>query len=105
MSRGRRSDLVNGKLVTTREDLISLLALACDLEHGLACAHWFAAYSLKNDVSEGGLDEGQAQIVRSWRRRLVQTAEGRMGHLIQLSNLLNAIGATSKITRPTFPMP
>ncbi len=94
-----------GKPVTTREELISLLARASELEHGLACAYWFAAYSLKNDASEGGLNEVQAEMVRRWRRRLAQASVDRMGRLAQLSNLLSAIGGAPHITRPTFPMP
>src|SRR6266852_3143703 len=80
------------KPVTTREDLISLLARASELEHGLACAYLFAAYSLKNDASEGGLNDGQAEMVRCWRRRLAQASVVRMSHLAQISNLLSAIG-------------
>jgi hypothetical protein len=41
--------------VTSREELIYLLSRASELEHGLACVYLFAAYSLKNDISEGGL--------------------------------------------------
>ena len=42
--------------------------LVKELEHGLACIYLFAAYSLKNDVSEGGMTEEQAEMVRGWRR-------------------------------------
>jgi CDGSH-type Zn-finger protein/truncated hemoglobin YjbI len=93
------------KPVTTREELISLLARAAELEHGFACASLFAAYSLKNDASEGGLNEVQAEMVRGWRRRLASAAVDRMGHLAQISNLLSAIGGAPHITRSTFPMP
>jgi hypothetical protein len=47
--------------VTSREELIYLLTRASELEHGLACVYLFAAYSLKNDVSEGGLTPAQAE--------------------------------------------
>src|SRR6516225_5989603 len=56
--------------VTTREELIYLLSRAAELEHGLACIYLFAAYSLKSDVSEGGMTEEQATMVRGWRRFL-----------------------------------
>src|SRR5712692_4871932 len=104
-SPGSKSDRSPIKPVTTREDLISLLAHASELEHGLACAYLFAAYSLKNDASEGGLNEVQAQMVRGWRRRLAQASVVRMSHLAQISNLLSAIGGAPHITRPTFSMP
>jgi hypothetical protein len=48
--------------VKTREELIYLLSRAAELEHGLACIYLFAAYSLKNDVSEGGMTDEQAEM-------------------------------------------
>ncbi len=90
------------KPVTTREELIPLLVRASELEHELACAYLFAAYSLKNDVSEGALTEEQAQMVRGWRRRLSAGAVNRMLHLAQLSGLLTAVGDRPRFTRPRF---
>jgi CDGSH-type Zn-finger protein/truncated hemoglobin YjbI len=90
------------KPVATREELIGLLACASELEHGLACTYLFAAYSLKNDASEGGLSEAQASIVRSWRQRIAATAVDKMLHLAQLANLLLALGATPHITYPSL---
>ena len=86
----------------TREELISLLSRAADLEHTLACAHLFAAYSLKNDVSEGGMTDEQAEMVRGWRGRLASEAVNRMLHMAQIANLLSSIGGVPRITRPTF---
>src|SRR5262250_3277398 len=88
--------------VETREELIDLLSRAAELEHTLACIYLFAAYSLKNDVSEGGLTEIQADMARGWRRRLVSAASDRMRSLGQISNLLTAIGAIPVIARPAF---
>ncbi len=88
--------------VTTREELISLLSSAAELEHGLACVCLFAAYSLKHDVSEGGLTDIQAEMVRGWRRSLASAAIDRMRHLAQLANLLTAIGAMPVIARPAL---
>jgi CDGSH-type Zn-finger protein/truncated hemoglobin YjbI len=88
--------------IKTREELISLLSRAAELEHGLACVCLFAAYSLKNDVSEGGLTDIQADLVRGWRRRLASKAEDSMRHLAQISNLLTAIGAMPVIARPAL---
>jgi hypothetical protein len=53
---GPRIDRSHIKPVTTREELIYLLSRTSELEHGLACIYLFAAYSLKNDASEGGAD-------------------------------------------------
>jgi hypothetical protein len=69
--------------VTTREELFFLLERASELEHGLACIYLFAAYSLKNDASEGGLTETQATMVRGWKRHLAQVAVEEMLHLAQ----------------------
>lgn len=91
--------------VTTREELIYLLSRAAELEHGLACIYLFAAYSLKNDVSEGGMTEEQAEMVCGWRRFLSSVAVEEMGHLAQVSNLLTAIGGAPHFRRPNFPLP
>jgi len=91
--------------VTTREELIYLLSRAAELEHGLACIYLFAAYSLKNDVSEGGMTDEQAAMVRGWRRFLSSVAVEEMGHLAQVSNLLTAIGGAPHFKRTNFPLP
>jgi CDGSH-type Zn-finger protein/ferredoxin len=91
--------------VTTREELIYLLSRAAELEHGLACIYLFAAYSLKNDVSEGGMTGEQAAMVRGWRRFLSSVAVEEMGHLAQVSNLLTAIGGAPHFKRTNFPLP
>jgi hypothetical protein len=70
--------------VTTREELIYLLSRASELEHGLACIYLFAAYSLKNDLSEGGLTQAQLETVRGWKRRLAGVAVEEMLHLAQV---------------------
>lgn len=91
--------------ITTREELIYLLSRAAELEHGLACIYLFAAYSLKSDVSEGGLTDEQAEMVRGWRRHLCSVAVEEMLHLAQVSNLLTAIGGAPHFRRTNFPLP
>lgn len=91
--------------VRSREELIYLLTLAAELEHGLACIYLFAAYSLKSDVGEGGMTDEQAEIVRGWRRHLCSVAVEEMGHLAQVSNLLTAIGGAPHFKRTNLPMP
>jgi len=92
------------KPVTSREELIYLLSRACELEHGLACIYLFAAYSLKNDASEGGMTPGQTDMVRGWRRHLATVAVEEMFHLAQVANLLTAIGGAPNFKRANFPM-
>jgi CDGSH-type Zn-finger protein/truncated hemoglobin YjbI len=89
--------------VETREDVITLLSLASEYEQRVACATLFAAYSLKNDSSEGGLIEAQASQVRGWRRQLAAAAVNRTRHLAQLANLQTALGGIPSLGRPTFP--
>src|SRR5438270_3418184 len=102
---GTRLDRSHIAPVTTREELIYLLSRAAELEHGLACIYLFAAYSLKSDVSEGGMSEEQAAMVRGWRRFLSLVAVEEMGHLAQVSNLLTAIGGAPHFKRTNFPLP
>lgn len=90
--------------VATREHLIYLLNRASELEHGLACVYLFAAYSLKNEASEGGMTGEQAHMVRRWKRRLASVAVEEMLHLAQVSNMLTAIGGAPHFKRANFPM-
>jgi CDGSH-type Zn-finger protein/truncated hemoglobin YjbI len=98
-------DRSSSNSTTTREELIFLLTYAADLEHSLASVCLFAAYSLKSDVSEGGMTDAQADIVRGWRQRLASAAVDRMSHLAQIANLLTAIGAEPIIARPALLKP
>jgi CDGSH-type Zn-finger protein/truncated hemoglobin YjbI len=91
-----------GAPVTTREELMDLLSRAAELEHSVACVCLFAASSLKNDVSEGGLTDKQAEMVRGWRQHLAAKAVDRIRSLAQISNLLTAIGAMPVIARPAL---
>ena len=100
-----RPDRSHIKAVTSREELIYLLSRASELEHGLACVYLFAAYSLKSDISEGGLTETQTVMVRGWKRRLANVAIEEMFHLAQVSNLLTAVGGAPHFKRTNFPMP
>lgn len=89
----------------SREELIYWLTRASELEHDLACVYLFAAYSLKSDVSEGGLTEEHVPMVRNWKRRLANVAVEEMFHLAQVSNLLTAIGGAPHFRRSNFPIP
>jgi CDGSH-type Zn-finger protein len=102
--RPRRSQRSHIAPVTTREELIYLLSRASELEHGLACIYLFASFSLKNDVSEGGLTGTQAEMVRRWKRRLSAVAVEEMLHLAQVSNMLTAIGGAPHFKRANLPM-
>src|SRR5487761_1765895 len=103
--RTTRIDRSHIKPVNTREELIYLLSRASELEHGLACVSLFAGYSLKSDVSEGGMTEVQVEMARTWKRKLAAVAVEEMLHLAQVSNLLTAIGGAPHFRRTNFPQP
>ena len=91
--------------VKTREELLYLLTRASELEHSLACVYLYAGYSLKNDISEGGMTEEELSAVRGWKRKLAHVAVEEMLHLAQVSNILTAVGGAPHFARGTFPMP
>jgi Ferritin-like len=88
--------------LTTREDLISTLHLAAELEHNLMCQYLFAAYSMKRSTSEG-LDEVQLEKARGWGALMTLVARQEMEHMGLVLNLLTAIGGTPYFQRPNFP--
>jgi len=89
--------------VHTRSDLMTLLTEACELEHGLACSYLYAAFSLKQDISEGGITWQQLHKVKKWAAQLYLVASQEMFHLAQAWNILNAIGGSAYYMRPNFP--
>ena len=64
----------------TREELVSLLFEAAELEHGLSCSYLYAAFSLKDDPG-AGLTAEQAASVRRWRNEIAEVAREEMLHL------------------------
>ncbi|HEX8076933.1 MAG TPA: ferritin-like domain-containing protein, partial [Chthoniobacterales bacterium] len=90
-------------MAASRSRLLSLLSEACELEHGLACSYLYSAFSLKQDVSEGGLDWRQLQQVRLWAAEIYVVAAEEMLHLAQAWNILAAVGGSPYYLRPNFP--
>jgi hypothetical protein len=86
----------------TREELVSLLFEAAELEHGLCCSYLFTAFSLKAGP-DAGLSEQQLETVARWRGQLTGVAKEEMLHLALVSNLLTALGAAPHMGRPPFP--
>jgi hypothetical protein len=87
--------------IETRDELVSLLHEAAELEHGLVCSYLFTAFTLKEDGAE--LTGQQAEAVTRWRRLLTSVALEEMLHLALVSNLLTALGAAPHLRRPAFP--
>ena len=91
--------------VRSRSHLLTLLTEACELEHGLLCSYLYAAFSLKQELSEGGMTWRQQQKVRRWAAQIYAVAAEEMLHLAQAWNMLAAIGGTPYYSRPNFPQP
>ena len=87
-----------------REALIYTLGKAAELEHLIMLQYLFAAFSLKQNVSEGLTAETLAAVQR-WRKTLLGIGEQEMLHLALVQNLLTAVGAAPRLARPNFPMP
>src|SRR5436190_1247552 len=77
---GGRAGLVH------REALIYTLGKAAELEHLIMLQYLFAAFSLKQHVSEG-LSEEALDAVRRWRATLLSIGEQEMLHLALVQNL------------------
>jgi hypothetical protein len=91
-----------GMVVATRDDLISLLEEAAELEHGLCCSYLYAAFSLKGP-DDPTLTPAQAEMVNRWYRTVVGVATEEMLHPSLVANLLTAIGGTAHFSRPSLP--
>ena len=87
-----------------REALIYTLGKAAELEHLIMLQYLFAAFSLKQHVREG-LSEETLVAVQGWRKTLLGIGAQEMLHLALVQNLLTAVGAAPRLTRPNFPMP
>ena len=60
--------------------------------------------SLKRTADEG-ITWPQSELVREWKRTLLEVARQEMAHLGTVCNLLTAIGGAPHMTRPNFPQP
>jgi hypothetical protein len=89
--------------VERREELVWLLAQACELEHGLMCEYLFAQFTLKRTEREG-LSAEQLAKVAAWERVIVDVTKQEMLHLALATNVLTAIGAAPHLHRPNFPI-
>src|SRR4029450_11966762 len=89
--------------VESREELVWLLAQACELEHGLMCEYLFAQFTLKR-TREEGLSDQQLAKVAAWETVIIDVTKQEMLHLAVATNLLPAIGAAPHFHRPNFPI-
>lgn len=88
---------------THRDQLISMLAEAAEIEHCLMCTYLYAAFSLKQHADED-LRADELAAVRRWRGEVIAIACEEMLHLALVNNLLIAIGAPPHYRRFNFPI-
>ena len=89
--------------VEDREELVWLLAQACELEHGLTCEYLFAQFTLKRSIDERVSDQQLAKVAAR-EQVLIDVTKQEMLHLALATNLLTAIGAAPHLHRPNFPI-
>jgi CDGSH-type Zn-finger protein/uncharacterized Fe-S cluster protein YjdI len=88
---------------THRDQLISMLAEAAEIEHCLMCTYLYAVFSLKQHADED-LRSDELAAVRRWRGEVSAIASEEMLHLALVNNLLIAIGAPPHYRRFNFPI-
>ena len=89
--------------IDSREQLLSMLVEAAEIEHNLMCCYLYAAFSMKQDAGEG-LSVDELNAVRGWRRTIMDVAIEEMAHLTMVANIMSAIGGTPHFGRQNFPI-
>jgi CDGSH-type Zn-finger protein/uncharacterized Fe-S cluster protein YjdI len=87
---------------THRDQLITMLAEAAEIEHCLMCTYLYAAFSLKQSVDEDLLAH-EFSAVQRWRAEIIAIANEEMLHLALVNNLLIAVGSRPHYRHFNFP--
>lgn len=87
---------------THRDQLISMLAEAAEIEHCLMCTYLYAAFSLKQSADEDLLAH-ELSAVKRWRAEIISIATEEMLHLALVNNLLIAVGSRPHYRHYNFP--
>ncbi len=90
------------QLATHRDQLITMLAEAAEIEHCLMCTYLYAAFSLKQSADEDLLAH-EFSAVQRWRAEIMAIATEEMLHLALVNNLLIAVGARPHYRHYNFP--
>ena len=88
--------------IETRDDLLSTLAEASELEHNLRCLYLYAAFSLKQSTIEG-VSAAELEAMTPWRKEILGVAGQEMTHLASVTNLTTAVGGSAHLFRRGFP--
>lgn len=87
----------------SREQLLHLLAEACELEHNILCSYLYAAFSLKSREDEG-VTAAELEAIGRWRGDIMGLCVEEMIHLAQVCNLMVSIGSRPHFNRPNLPV-
>ena len=96
-------ELKNYQHLTSREQLVNMLAEAAEVEHNLMCCYLYAAFAIKTREDDG-LTAEQLAATRSWRAAMIAVSVEEMGHLALVCNLLCAVGGAAHLARMNFPI-
>ncbi|NEA67394.1 ferritin-like domain-containing protein [Streptomyces sp. SID12488] len=88
-----------------RARLVEYLCEAAEVEHSLCLQYLYAAFSLRANPPEDGLDEVQIETIREWKGQLLRLSREEMLHLGLVLNLLAGVGGAPYLQRPNFPQP
>ena len=88
--------------IETRDNLLSTLAEASELEHNLMCLYLYAAFSLKQSTTEG-VSQAELESMTTWRKEILGIAGQEMTHLALGTNLTTAVGGSAHLFRSGFP--
>jgi hypothetical protein len=89
--------------IETRNQLLSMMAEAAELEHNLMCLYLYAVFSLKTEQSEE-LSEAELAMVNGWKDSMMNICVQEMSHLALVSNLATAVGGNAHLFRGNFPI-
>ena len=70
--------------IKTRIELIHMLCQAAEIEHQVLLLYLFSSFSLKQNISEGGINEEQLQKIKLRHQKTVSIATEEMTYLSSL---------------------
>ncbi len=85
--------------VSWHDELVMLLHVGAEIEHGLMLQYLYAAYSIDVD----GAPPEWRPAFRRWQGSILATAREEMGHLVTVQNVLLLLGAPPNLRRRDFP--
>ncbi|NDZ81334.1 hypothetical protein G3I19_22935 [Streptomyces sp. SID10853] len=93
------------EVAAVRARLVDYLCEAAEVEHSLCLQYLYAAFSLRANPPEAGLDDVQIETIREWKGQLLRLSREEMLHLGLVLNLLAGVGGAPYLQRPAFPQP